>query len=845
MSAQIGPRLGSLLSDLGIAHTANPEPRRREHWPTTVAVPTARTLYEVSLEVDDVDIDALVGAGLIRPAVFLTGVNGTVRPEDVPALAEMPGVRSVELTTTKRRAIHSSVPATKADFFRTSTPPRSGAGVVVGVVDTGIDIFHHAFRTDAGDTRIAALWDMTSPHTLSALGAPTGGTFEISWTPPGSTTAETTAPPLDHDATAADVQARLEGLASIDPGDVVVTGGPLPSTPIVVSFAGQYRRQDVEPLEVASAITPSGNDIIVESGRKYDFAAINAAVRQPEGQWGSWDEDGHGTHVAGIAAGDGSQSGTDEEGGMCHGSGYYIGVAPGADLVIVKTTFSAAANKKAVQWIFTEAGARPAVVNLSYGSEDSAHDGSEEEEREYDALLALNPVARSIVAAAGNSGAGADVMDPDARNDGGLHASKSISANDTATIRFVVASGDTADDWLYLWYGGAARLSLTVETPPGATSGSVNPGDPAYTTPLDGHDLYIENLTNHSPTGRHNISVRISPRAIAKPTIVSGTWTLHLTETAGTDADADCWIAIEGDDPNPQFVNGDQDRTRTIDSPGAGMSVVTVAEYDHRNNTLSETSGRGPTVDVRPAGETKPDIAAPGTGIIAAKSRARNTGRCSDCCYDFYVGLSGTSMATPHVTGVVALMFEADPTLTWSDVRTRLRDGADPPDPITAPILPNGEWGAGILNAKKALQVPDVTNSARSQVAVVRPSPLDELRAAVLSTPLGQVAAALVSTHFDEVLRLVNARRRVTVAWHRIPGPALLDHLVHSEPGSPVVVPTSLHGRDVGEGLARLLTALEAEGSLALRRDVERHRALLLSLPGHDLARLEPLDLAR
>src|SRR5690606_33419638 len=118
----------------------------------------------------------------------------------------------------------------------------------------------------------------------------------------------------------------------------------------------------------------------------------------------------------------------------------------------------------------------------------------------------------------------------------------------------------------------------------------------------------------------------------------------------------------------------------------------------------AESSSRGPTTDSRTGLETKPDIAAPGTGITAAKSGARNDGICCDCCSDFYTTKSGTSMAAPHITGVVALMLEFDDELTWEDVRNHLRSSAEPPDPITGPTLPDHTWGAGVVHAEKAIQ---------------------------------------------------------------------------------------------------------------------------------------------
>jgi Subtilase family len=312
--------------------------------------------------------------------------------------------------------------------------------------------------------------------------------------------------------------------------------------------------------------------------------------------------------------------------------------------------------------------------------------------------------------------------------------------------------------------------------------------------------------------------------------------------------------------------------------PATAHNVITVASYDHRDSVLADSSSRGPTTDARPAGEGKPDITAPGVGVTSVKSAVRNTGICCDCCQDFYVAMSGTSMAAPHITGIVALIFQRNRSLTWEQVRAHLRATADPPDPITGPTLPNSDWGAGVVNAEVAAagvpalaaagdspvltrtlpgsddlpgtaewggHGPQVSDRPRvpaqvpSIAAMIEGGPgaerLRELRRAVRATPMGQLAAALISTHLDEVLRLVNSDRRVMVAWHRMNGPDLVRLVLQTPPGEPMALPATMGGHPIAAGLARLLDALAAAGSSQLHADVVRHRALLLSLPGLNL----------
>jgi len=97
----------------------------------------------------------------------------------------------------------------------------------------------------------------------------------------------------------------------------------------------------------------------------------------------------------------------------------------------------------------------------------------------------------------------------------------------------------------------------------------------------------------------------------------------------------------------------------TIGSPGAAEKVITVgslADLGHNGFYINSFSSRGPTAD----GRTKPDVCAPGYNIMAAKAGTTNQ----------YVGYSGTSMATPFMAGTAALMLDANPSLTPTQVKS-------------------------------------------------------------------------------------------------------------------------------------------------------------------------------
>jgi subtilisin family serine protease len=714
MTAVLGSRLSAILTSLGITHREDPNPVRREVLPPDSRPPDPTALITVMVEVADADLKALAAAGLrdISPGAGAV-VAGHIRVEYVTDLVEVPGVMSIEIEDQGQPDIHSSVPATHAETVRTGTLGLTGAGVIVGVVDSGIDIFHQAFRKADGTTRLLSLRDLTAPYTLTVTGVPTGGSIRLGWVPPkgkpGSGIQQQT-PTIAFNATAQQVLAALGTIAAIQPGDVAVTGGPLPGSPIVIAFQGSYLHKDVDPIIVTSStITPgppAGTDITVVRGREYTWAEINTALGVPPNVFMSWDADGHGTHVMGIAAGDGSQAGN------CHLADYFIGVAPEADLVAVKTTFRSSDTLVGIQHVFKVAAEQAvavghpvaAVVNLSLGSSRGARNGSTQLERDIDAALATNPAGRVIVNSAGNAGRSHDHNQSKPqlfRTGSACHSRKTVPPNNAnTTMTAVVVANDKSNDEFDFWYTGAGRLSVTVEAPLSATTvGPVAPDGGSRTLALHGHSILINSRTNLFNPGTHNIFVEISPPANGQ--IRAGEWVFTLTETAGAEVDLHCWIGVERADQHPRFINDDQDRQFTLSPPATAHRIITVANYDHRDNTIAPSSSRGPTTDTRTGFDTKPDIAAPGQGILAAKSGTKNDGICCDCCnYDFYTSKSGTSMAAPHITGIVALLLQRNRTLTWKQVRAHLRTHAEAPDPITGPTLPDQDWGAGIVNAE-------------------------------------------------------------------------------------------------------------------------------------------------
>ncbi|GAB3430816.1 S8 family serine peptidase [Actinophytocola sediminis] len=124
----------------------------------------------------------------------------------------------------------------------------------------------------------------------------------------------------------------------------------------------------------------------------------------------------------------------------------------------------------------------------------------------------------------------------------------------------------------------------------------------------------------------------------------------------------------------------------TVDSPGVAESALTVGNAN-ANGTPVYNSANGPT---RGASRTKPDLTAPGVGIIAARAGGGSA--------DPYVAMTGTSMAAPHVAGAAALLRQQHPDWNWRDIKNTLMTTADAKVAFPAP---NAE-GAGLLDLPDA-----------------------------------------------------------------------------------------------------------------------------------------------
>ncbi|MFJ8577269.1 S8 family peptidase [Micromonospora sp. NPDC093277] len=128
-----------------------------------------------------------------------------------------------------------------------------------------------------------------------------------------------------------------------------------------------------------------------------------------------------------------------------------------------------------------------------------------------------------------------------------------------------------------------------------------------------------------------------------------------------------------------------------IAAPAAASTALTVGAVD-RNDALADFSSRGPLVNTRAA---KPELVAPGVGIVAARAAGTLMGNALDARY---TSASGTSMATPHVAGAAALLAQRHPDWRADQLKAALVGAADPLAGADSYAV-----GAGRLNAARAL----------------------------------------------------------------------------------------------------------------------------------------------
>lgn len=452
----------------------------------------------------------------------------------------------------------------------------TGKGVLVAVIDSGIDYSHPDFRNADGRTRIIGLWDQTLDEPYSDPVSLSGGYFDE---------------------------------ATIN------------------------RALQAESIYERSSICPSV------------------------------DLSGHGTHVAGIAAGNGSAS-----------LGVFRGVAYEASLLIVKlgapsvNAFPSTTQlMRAIDFCLRESRRlqMPLAINISFGNSYGSHSGTSLLETYIN--QASFQEACCICIGSGNEGNG----------DG--HTGGRMIDSQSQNIEFAV-SNYTPSLSIQLWKHYEDSFTITIEGP---TFSSYRIPDSAgtYRFLLNQTMLFI----HFGEPAPYSIFQEIYIDLLAKDSYIdTGIWKILLAPREIRLGDYELWMPASGvRNLGTRFLNPNASATLTI--PSTAQYAISVGAYDSATDQPAAFSGRGNTWGTN---QIKPDLVAPG---VAVTSCAPGGG---------YAERTGTSMATPFVTGSCAclmqwgLLEKNDPYLYGEKLKAYLRKGARLLPAFSPAPNPQTGWGA-------------------------------------------------------------------------------------------------------------------------------------------------------
>lgn len=508
---------------------------------------------------------------------LIAGYGLLTVPENlVDTVSRLPQIEYVEkpkrlfFSMADGKEVSCVLPVTKRQPFL------SGKGILLAVIDSGIDYTNRNFRNTDGSTRILALWDQT------------------------------------------------------------------------VS-------QDAEK----GFFPPEG----FQTGTEFTREQINAALREadPLRQYElvpSRDSSGHGTAVAGIAAG----AAANVTGGTANNN--YEGVAPESELLIVKlgtpreNSFPRTTEMmRAVTYVVRKAQSlnRPVAINLSFGNTYGAHDGSSLLERFLDNAAEIGRTV--ICVGSGNEGASAG------------HREGRVNVGETAATELSVGAYETAFS-VQLWKTYTDVFRITLRSPGGQefSFSTEKGGEITWEAERTRILIYVGEPSPYAV--EQEIYFDFIPENLY---ISPGIWSF-LIGTQEKESSFYFYLPSQAArNQNTRFFEPNPNLTLTI--PSTASKVITVGAYDSTYDAYADFSGRGyryaeRDIGLLAAGAAKPDLAAPGVNITAPD------------IYGGYRSFTGTSFATPFVTGAAALLMEwgivqgNDAFLYGEKVKAYLRRGA-------------------------------------------------------------------------------------------------------------------------------------------------------------------------
>ena len=500
-------------------------------------------------------------------------------PEDrIEEVSALPQIEYVEKPKRLFFAVNRARAASCINILQ--EPPRNltGRGILVAVLDSGIDYFHEDFRNRDGTTRIAALWDQT----------------------------------LDR----------------------------------------VFTREEInEALETGS-----------RSGARELLPSVDGS--------------GHGTSVAGIAAGNGRES-----------DGAYRGVAYESDLLVVKLGNAREEGfprttelMRAVDFAVGRAVdmVMPLAVNISFGNTYGSHDGTGLLETFLDDIG--NYGRTTIVVGSGNEGAAAGHLSGDFP-DRASTAAEAVAELSVAPYESGVS--------VQLWKAYTDQFTVSLQTPSGEQLGPLS----EQLGPVRFRYRKTQVLVYYGKPGPFSATQEIYFDFVPDEGsyVESGIWTFRLQPQRIIQGRYDFWLPSSAVlNFSTRFLRSTPDTTLTI--PSSAAKVITVGAYNSVTNSYADFSGRGFT---RLTDQVKPDLCAPGVGLMAPGNGGG------------YRSVTGTSFAAPVVTGSAALLMQwgitdgNDPFLYGEKVKAYLRRGAKELPGFTE--YPNPLVGYGVLCVENSL----------------------------------------------------------------------------------------------------------------------------------------------
>ena len=576
-----GREMNQKLEDLLNLALETPEEVRIQTETLNVGFDTMTRTWELIVKYNG-SLEQLKAIG-IQVETLLAGYAILTVPENlVDRMTELEQIEYVEMP---KRYFYSQIgPASSYCFPQVTLrePFLNGKGVLVAVLDSGIEWSRRDFRKENGDTRIRYLWDQTLRP---------------------------------------EMQGRIQDQTE---------------------FAENVRRP------------PAGFVMGVEFTEDQINRALGATSSMEQyNLLPSRDVSGHGTAVAGIAAGYNPEES-------------YIGIATQADLLIVKlgvptelgfprTTEIMRGMVYALQK--AQELQMPLVINLSFGNNYGSHDGSSLLERFLDNAA---EVGRTVICVgSGNEG-----------NSAGHIAG---NVEEAQQVELAVAEYESTLN-VQIWQNYNDKYRIRLRSPNGREvelPAEVEGGK--YTLQLEqtqilvymgeprpyavAQEIYLDML----PIGRY-INSGVWTIIIEPIKVVTGQYYLYLPSSAVRNVRTGFY------EPTPHV---------TLTVPSTASKVITVGAYDFIYDSYADFSGRGyvdrrRTIGVVTSGLVKPDLVAPGVDIQAPN------------LYGGYDGFTGTSFATPIVAGSAALLMEwgivrgNDVFLYGEKVKAYLRSGAQP-----------------------------------------------------------------------------------------------------------------------------------------------------------------------